>query len=89
MELLNKFREMQLKMSAYGYVLNITGWDSATEAPKGAFARRAKLLGIISGEVFQLSTSKEYQDVVNGLFEQLSELEDSVQREIKKAKKKT
>ncbi len=88
MELLNKFREMQLKMDAYGYVLNITGWDSATEAPKGAFTRRAKLLGIISGEVFQLSTSKEYQDVVNGLFEKLSDLEDSVQREIKKAKKR-
>lgn len=87
MQLLEQFHEMLLKQKAYGYVLNITGWDSATEAPKGSFARRAELLGIISGELFQLSTSKEYQEVVNGLFEVIEELDDSSKREVKKAKK--
>lgn len=87
MELLKQFREMQMKQKAYGYVLTIAGWDSNTEAPRGAFARRAEMLGVISGELFQLGTSKEYQDVVYGLYEKLNELDNITQREIKRAKK--
>ena len=87
MELVQKFREHILKQKAYGYVMNVIGWDSATEAPKGAFQRRSEMVGIISGELFKLNTSKEYQEVVNGLFEQLNELDDHLQREVKKAKK--
>jgi carboxypeptidase Taq len=67
--------------------MNIVGWDSQTEAPRGAFARRAQMLGIISGEMFQLGTSKEFQEAVNGLFEMLEDLEPNMQREIKLAKK--
>lgn len=87
MELLKKFREQTKKMAAYNYVMNVVGWDSNTEAPRNAFGRRAEMMGIISGEQFKLATSKEFQEVVYGLFERLDELEDSVKREIKKAKK--
>ncbi len=87
MEQVTKFKEMLMKQKAYGYVLNVTGWDSNTEAPRGAFARRAEMLGVISGELFQLQTSKEYQDVVYGLFKKLDKLDDITQRQIKKAKK--
>ncbi len=87
MDFLAKFREIQQKQKSFGYVLNIVGWDSATEAPTEAFPRRAKMLAFISGELFKLGVSKEYQEVVNGLFEKLDELDDSVQREVKKAKK--
>ena len=87
MDLLAKFREIQQKQKSFHYVLNIVGWDSATEAPTEAFPRRAKMLAFISGELFKLGVSEEYQEVVNGLFGQLDELEDSLQREIKKAKK--
>ncbi len=87
MELAKQFREHVLKQKAYAYVMNVVGWDSATEAPKGAFQRRAQLTGIISAESFKLRTSKEYQEVVNGLFETIETLDDELQREIKKAKK--
>ena len=87
MELLQKFREIQQKQKAYSYVMNVVGWDSQTEAPRGASERRDQMLAIIGGESFQLRTSQDFQDVVNGLFEVLDTLEDSVQREIKKAKK--
>lgn len=87
MELAKQFREHVLKQKAYGYVMNVIGWDSATEAPKGAFQRRAQMTGIISAESFKLRTSEEYQKVVNGLFEQLNELDEQLQREVKKAKK--
>ena len=87
MELLKKFKELQKKQKAYQYVLQVAGWDANTETPKEAFPYLSEMLGIISGEVFTLSTSKEYQEVVNGLFERLDELEEVTKREIKKAKK--
>jgi len=81
------FRDILKKQKAYQFVLNIVGWDSNTEAPRGAFAQRAEMLGVISGDLFVLSTSEEYQDVVNKLFAKIDELDNLSQREIKKAKK--
>jgi carboxypeptidase Taq len=87
MELLDQFKQILLKQKAYGYALNVVGWDSATEAPKGAFQRRAEMMGVLSGELFQLSTNEEYQTVVYGLFERLEELSDIDKKQIIKAKK--
>ena len=87
MELVTKFKEILTKQKAYKYVLTVVGWDSNTEAPRGAFKRRSEMLGIISGELFQLNTSIEYQEIVNGLFKTITELDDITQREVKKAKK--
>ena len=50
MELLNQYKDIQKKLKAYGYVLNIVGWDSQTEAPRGAFPKRAEMVGIINQE---------------------------------------
>ncbi len=87
MELVERFRELVMKQKAYAYVLNVTGWDSNTEAPRGAFARRAEMLGVISGELFTLQTSKEYKEVVYGLFKDLDALDDATKKEVTKAKK--
>lgn len=87
MQLEKKFREMINKMKAYIYVLQLTGWDSNTEAPRGSFKRRAEVLGVLSRELFSLEVSKEYQDVVNELFSKLDTLDDHLKREVKKAKK--
>lgn len=87
MDLITKFREIQKRQKAYTYMMNVVGWDSNTEAPRGAFARRAEMMGIISGEMFRMSTSEEYQEVINSLYEQLDDLDDLLQREVKKAKK--
>lgn len=87
MELLHQYKAIQKKLKAYGYVLNIVGWDSQTEAPRGAFPRRAEMVGIINQEVFKISTSPEYKEAVYGLFERLDELDDLMQREIKRVKK--
>ena len=87
MDFLTQYKEIQQKQKAYGYVMNIVGWDSQTEAPRGAFARRAQMLGVISGEIFKLNTSTEYQEAVNGLFETLDTLDKPMQREIKLVKK--
>lgn len=87
MNLVDEFREIQKKKKAYGYVLNVVGWDSQTEAPREAFEYRAKMLSVISSDLFKIGTSENTQKVINGLYEDLGNLEDSLQREIKKAKK--
>lgn len=87
MELMNKFREIIKKQKAYAYAMNVVEWDSSTEAPKNAFARRAEMMAVISGELFNLSTNQEYQDVVYGLYEQIDNYDETTQIEIKKAKK--
>ncbi|MFP4478560.1 MAG: carboxypeptidase M32 [Candidatus Izemoplasmatales bacterium] len=87
MELVKKFREMIKKMKAYQYALTIIGWDSNTEAPRNTFKRRSEMTGYLSRELFGLRTSKEYQKTVNDLYAQIDDLDDLLQREIKKAKK--
>lgn len=87
MELLATYKRIQHKLKAYGYVLNVVGWDSQTEAPRGAFPRRAEMMSVISQDMFQLSTSGEFKEAVYGLFERLEELDPDMQREIKRAKK--
>lgn len=87
MELLKQYEAIRHKLKAYRYVMSVVGWDSQTEAPKGAFPRRADMLSVISQDVFQLATSKEYQDAVYGLYEQREELDPLMKREIERVKK--
>ncbi len=87
MELFKRFKAMQKHQKAYQYVLTIAGWDSNTEAPKKCFPYRADMLGVISGELFSLSTSSKYQDVVNQLLEKQQELSPRDRLEVMEAKK--
>jgi carboxypeptidase Taq len=87
MELFNEFKAIQKKLKAYNLVLNVASWDSNTEAPKKCFPYRAEMLSYISGEAFSISTSPEYQKVVNGLIKRLDELNELEKKEVLYAKK--
>ncbi len=87
MTLEKRFREMIKKAKAYIYVLQLVGWDSNTEAPRRSFNRRGEVMNELNKELFLMQTSKEYQEVVNGLYDRYDELDDLTQREVKKAKK--
>lgn len=87
METINKFRALVKKIKAYVYVLQLCGWDSNTEAPRGSFPRRAEMLGEISKVLFQLQTEQSTQDVVNELYSKREELDPLLRREVEKAKK--
>jgi len=86
-ELAKQFRNMINKMRAYEYVFSVLGWDSNTEAPRESHQLRAEVMGVLSKELFAMQTSKEYQDVVNQLIDQVDSLDDLLAREVKKAKK--
>ncbi len=81
------YREFTKKHKAYVYMLQLIGWDSQTEAPRGAFKRRAEMVGIISGELFRMSTSKETCEIIYSLYGQRETLDPLTKREIEKAKK--
>lgn len=87
MEPIAKFREIVKKQKAYMYMMNIIGWDSQTEAPRDAFARRGEMVGIISGEMFKLLTSQDTIEGLGQLFEILDQFDDVTKRELLRAKK--
>ncbi len=81
------FKAIQKKQKAYQLVLGIASWDSNTEAPKACFPYRSEMLSIVSGEYFSMQTGDEYKKVVNALYENMDDLNDIQQKEIRKAKK--
>lgn len=83
----DQFKEIIKQAKAYEYAMTVVGWDSSTEAPKGAFARRAEMMGELRKQVLKLKTSSDYQHLVNYLLQHEDELSTEELREIKKAKK--
>jgi len=52
-----QFRELLAKMNAYSSAIKLMAWDLRTSAPKKGVPARAQALGMLSTEVFLLSTS--------------------------------
>ncbi|MDG5470600.1 carboxypeptidase M32 [Jeotgalibacillus sp. ET6] len=65
------------KMQAYEEALGLIFWDLRTGAPKKAVDQRSQVIGTLSGELFDLTTSDEMASFVAGLSshkDQLSEI---------------
>lgn len=59
-ELLEKeFLEYVRKISAYNEALGLIYWDLRTGAPKRGIEQRSEVIGMLSSEVFKMSTSEE------------------------------
>lgn len=86
-ELLNQYEQLNLKRNAFGYANYIIGWDSETEAPAGCFDNRSKMVGVLAGESFHLSTCDETKKLINSLYERIDELNDDMKIIIKKEKR--
>ena len=86
-EYIQKYEEIRCKSKALGYAMWMIGWDSETEAPDGCFEERAKYTGILSEEAYKLTTSKEYVEVVNKLFENKDKLDEILSHEIVEVKR--
>ncbi|CAM4046154.1 carboxypeptidase M32 [Mesobacillus thioparans] len=53
------FLDYVKKMAAYGEALSLIYWDLRTGAPKKGAAQRSEVIGVLSSEVFNMSTSEE------------------------------
>jgi carboxypeptidase Taq len=87
MKQIEAFRLLVKKQKAYEYAMAIVGWDSETEAPKGAFNRRSEMQGVLSSEYFKLVTHPETIEIIETLFAQKDVLDPMLSREVQKAKK--
>ncbi|WP_017727893.1 carboxypeptidase M32 [Halalkalibacterium ligniniphilum] len=78
-----EFMEYVKKIEDYGQALSLLAWDSRTGAPKKGVHQRSEVIGTLSSEVFQLSTSEEMASF-------LGELRDeSVQDQLSEITKKS
>ncbi|WP_121612056.1 carboxypeptidase M32 [Mesobacillus foraminis] len=62
-----QFLEYVKKMSAYEEALAVIYWDLRTGAPKDGIDQRSEVIGVLSSEVFKMSTSEEMASYISAL----------------------
>jgi len=72
--------ELQRKLAAYGHAVALISYDGVTGAPKGTAKNRAETLGVLSGEIYKLSTGEESVALLEFLDEHKDELSDAEKR---------
>lgn len=82
---LDQFHEIREKISAYRLALTTLNWDSSTIAPKKGASYRNKMAALLSGELFSITTSPEFIDLIDELSAQ--DLDEVMTREIRLIKK--
>jgi carboxypeptidase Taq len=83
-EVEKEFMEYVKKMSSYNEALGLLYWDLRTGAPKQGVEQRAEVIGMLSSEVFKMSTSEEMASYIANLSnEDLSETTRKILEECK------
>lgn len=86
-ELIKNYQDKMQFARAFRYALWMIGWDTETEAPRGALEERSIHVGTLSRELHNFSTSQEMIDLVQELFDRKDELDSLMHTEIKKTHK--
>jgi len=83
---LNEAREklmaLQVKLAAYNHALGILYYDGATTAPKGTAANRAQTMGVLSEEVYTLTTGDETVALLEFLDAHRDALDEKERRQV-------
>lgn len=80
-----KFLEYVKKMSAYNEALGLIYWDLRTGAPKQGMEQRSEVIGMLSSEVFKMSTSEEMAAYIASLSKkEIAETTEKILEECKK-----
>ena len=77
---LQKLDLLQRKQLAFGHAMGIISYDGATVAPKGTAGNRAETLGILSEEMYKLSTCNETVELLDELNARKDELDTKHRR---------
>ncbi|MGG3469589.1 carboxypeptidase M32 [Neobacillus pocheonensis] len=80
-----EFIEYVKKMSAYNEAIGLIYWDLRTGAPKKGVEQRSEVIGMLSSEVFKMSTSEEMAAYIASLTN--AELPESSRRILEECKK--
>ena len=79
-EALEKLNLLQRKQLAYGHAMGMISFDGDTVAPKGSAANRAETLGILSEEMYKLSTCEETIALLDELNDRKEDLDPKHRR---------
>nr|WP_255473349.1 carboxypeptidase M32 [Planomicrobium sp. CPCC 101110] len=82
-----KFIEHLKKMNGYNEAVSLLYWDFRTGAPKKGADLRSETIGILSSEVFHLSTSDEFGEMISNLEEKKDDLDPVMRRSVEEARK--
>jgi len=78
----NKYLQYQRKINAYNLAFSTINFDAQTVAPKAGFKLRGEALEMLWGDFYDLSTSKEYINIVEELYKNRETLEPEQKRMI-------
>ncbi|MBQ7276350.1 MAG: carboxypeptidase M32 [Bacilli bacterium] len=84
---INKYNETNKILRAYGYANYLSNWDAETTAAFGTIQSRNDVVGSLSELSYKLSTSAEYTETIDYLFDHRDELDDILKHEIYEMKK--
>ncbi|MFW5982259.1 MAG: carboxypeptidase M32 [Halanaerobiaceae bacterium] len=62
---LKAFKDHVSKIEYYNSALALLNWDMMTSIPEKGVSARSSLIGLLSSEVFQMSTSSEMEEYIN------------------------
>lgn len=82
-----RFMDYVKKMSAYNEALSVLYWDMRTGAPKKGLDRRSETVGVLSGELYRMSTSNELDHMLKELEERKEELSPVVSKTVEVERK--
>ncbi|QOS89874.1 carboxypeptidase M32 [Peribacillus sp. JNUCC41] len=82
-----EFREYVKKISAYNEALALIFWDLRTGAPKQGGEQRSEVIGVLSSEVFNMSTSKEMESFIAELSLENATLSETTNKMVQECKK--
>ena len=79
-----KLLALQGRISAYQHAVELLMYDGMTTAPKGTAANRAHSLGILTEEIYKLSTGKDTVDLLEYLDEKIKDTPDEADPKLKR-----
>ncbi|MEY8190847.1 carboxypeptidase M32 [Peribacillus simplex] len=82
-----EFREYVKKISAYNEALALIFWDLRTGSPKQGGEQRSEVIGVLSSEVFNMSTSKEMESFIAELSLEKATLSETTNKMVQECKK--
>lgn len=84
-EIEKQFLQLVKKIDHYREAISLMNWDLRTGAPRKGVEQRSETIGLLSTEVFQMSTSKQMEEYINELeYAELSEMTKKTLLECKK-----
>jgi carboxypeptidase Taq len=75
------------KMTAYNEALSLIFWDLRTGAPKNGVEQRSEVIGMLSSDVFEMSTSSEMAAYLAKLTPQMQQLDTITQKLLEECQK--